>query len=114
MFRNLSFFGIPMAARWNRRALVVVTYFAALLLTATSVNRGWLLVSWGVATFWIVVPQVVFGWIVTPYFGMAPLIGPRPPERVLHGLMGRDVPAEEPDPDERDLAVRNSAFFRAY
>ncbi len=111
-----------MERRFNRRMLVVATYFflAAVTVAICSVvpgTLGWrcLYVQSGnmLVIALICVMRGVFGALVAPE-GFEWLIERR--TQVVDRGMGlaATVPPDEPEPDEFDIALRNSAYFAAY
>ncbi len=120
MLRSVRVIGFEMNRQKNRRVLVLVTYAAVIVVTvvfslATVYRPGiWLdLLTGGMWFFITVVAYFVFGRIASPFL-MVPLSG-HPPQRVQRGLgLSATVPPEEPPADERDIAVRNSAYYTAY
>ena len=112
MMKTPIFLGISMVSRKNRRLLVAVTYAILLLVIhALSVLRSrseamnltfWLLIAISI------VSRGIFGSMVKQT-----LITRRWNEMLALGL----TPArfrDEDEPDERELAVRNAAYFQAY
>ena len=112
MLKTPVLLGFSMASRHNRRLLVAITYVTLLLLILTlSVLRFrseamhilfWLLiaialVSRGVFGSMVKQTLLIRRWDETIGLGLAP-------------LRNRD----EDEPDERELAVRNAAYYVAY
>lgn len=123
MLRNVSVLGVDMNRRSNRRMLVLLTYTAVMVITvAFSLAvvyvpriRIELLAGgmWFFTTVWFLIAYFVFGRIASP-FPLVPLFR-YPPQLVDRGLgLSATVPPDEPQPDERDLAIRNSAYYVAY
>lgn len=112
MLRNPTFLGFSMAERNHRRALVVGTYFVlSALMTAIAAATGdvalvawaWIVVAWNVAS------GAILGRLVT---------NTSIPQNIRFGPLldlGLAAKPREPDAmDERDVAVRNAACFKAY
>jgi hypothetical protein len=113
MVQRTKLLGISMASRANRRILVLLTYtlIAALLAYCGTTHRRFLRLDSGdwVIVLVVVVSRWVFGSIIR--------------EQTLHENKRRTVrgmglvsgmSGDEPEPDERELAVRNSAYFHAF
>lgn len=123
MLHNAKVLGVDMNRRSNRRMLVLITYAAVVIITiAFSLAvvyvpqiRIELLAGgmWFFTTAWFLIAYFVFGRIASP-FPLVPLFR-YPPQQVDRGLgLSATVPPEEPQPDERDLSIRNSAYYVAY
>ncbi len=130
MFEETKLFGFSMAPQTNRRKLVLITYAAAflsmlgmfLLVLALRPRYGharWIL---GLAlanpiflTWWLlllVISRRVFGRLVRSAFRW--FLGP-PMRPVQSGLgLAPTAPEDEPPNDEREIAVRDHAYYLAY
>jgi hypothetical protein len=129
MFENTELFGISMAPRANRRALVVITY---------SLTAGVIVGCVGLARSIGAIPGhsplksplVLLAWV--PIFLVQVVI---PGSGNFRGIFGRFVPEqtfsfrrqtirtlglargvedEQPKADEREMSVRNEAYFLAF
>ena len=111
MFKTTTFAGIPMMTRRNRRALVVGTY---LLLAGATVLLG---VTKGMkfeSPFWII---LVFSGVSRAVFGaLIPqeTVSERRIEKPVDLGLAASGPRPDPPPDERDVALRNEAYFQAF
>ena len=124
MFRSTKFLGCSMAPRRNRRVMVVAVYLAIALLPLiqavrhpTELYRNALILVLLMASFFA---RHIFGAIVPAltwndrYLEMA---DSRQIEIVSVIHPGQNKPVHEsvdPDPDEREVAVRNSVYFAAF
>jgi small-conductance mechanosensitive channel len=115
MFRATTFLGISMARRSNRRILVLCTYSAVMAFAAwLSLSKPPLLWMFVTQFVWFTVAYLIFGRIVTA-FGMVPFFDSHVPHVIERGMaLGATVPEDEPVPDERELALRNSSYYFAY
>jgi asparagine N-glycosylation enzyme membrane subunit Stt3 len=129
MFENTELFGISMASRTNRRALVAITYvFAALLIVASVLLARFVMGMPGRSLLKVVLGM--FAWL--PVFLVQIII---PGSGTFKGIFGRLVPEQTfsfrvpvirslglargvlcdlPEADEREIRVRNSAYFLAF
>jgi len=112
MIRTHTFLGFSVAERSHRRALVLATYFvlAALMVSiaAASANAvvftlAWVVLAWNIASG-SVLGRLVTNTAVLPSIRVGELIG--------LGLARR--PRDPDELDERDVAIRNAACFKAY
>jgi hypothetical protein len=115
MLRTPAFLGFPMVRRSNRRLLVATTYAALLALMAAVIiifpsgrqmDAVWLCVF---PLAYNLVSRAIFGKLVK--------------ETVLPEVHGGELTSlglapghrrSEDEPDEREVAVRNAAYFEAY
>ena len=116
MLRTPVFLGFSMVRRNNRRWLVVVTYAAFLALMAALIiifplarGQEGTVVMMGFILAYNVVSRSVFGSLVKDT--VLPEV--RRGEVTSLGLTPRRRRGED-EPDERDVAVRNAAYFAAY
>lgn len=131
MFEETTLFGISMAPRANRRALVVITYLAtALAMLLSTVFALWIVGSGdhrilkplGFMAAWIpfflvfvIIPGS--GQIRGIFGGMVPveLFRPQPKLVQLTNLgLTPPIPGENPEGDEREIGVRNRACYLAF
>lgn len=112
MLRNPTFLGFSMAERNHRRLLVLGTYsvLAALMAAIVAATADVALVAWAlVVVAWNVVSGAILGRLVT---------NTSMPQNIRFGaLIDLRLAARPRDPeemDERDIAVRNAACFKAY
>lgn len=114
MVEEATLFGISMEPRRNRRILVSATY--GLVLIALT---GVVIVAWAFSGYLALILSLVYAIILNSTFLLFGRIVKQTVfpeisigEFVFLGLARRRHQAGEPD--ERDLAVRNAAFFSAY
>lgn len=130
MFEETSLFGISMAPRANRRALVVITYvFTALVIAGCFLLMHWVSAMPGRSIAKIVLS--LFAWVplflvqfIIPGSGTHKgIFGRLVPEQtfsyrkltLIHTLgIARSVPDEQAPGDEREIMVRNTAYFLAF
>lgn len=117
MIEGTALFGVAMTRRRNRRILVVITYIlsiaAVVSLGVVKHHLAALPAIMGFATLPFLIAYFVFGRLVSPFF-LVPWFG-HAPQEVDRGLgLAATVAPEEPPRDEREIAVRNSAFRIAY
>jgi hypothetical protein len=114
MFKTPAFLGFSMVSRSNRRLLVATTYATLMVLMATVIlllpsGRQMDAIYMCIILAYNVVSRAIFGSLVKdtvlPDFGGGKLIS-------LGLAPGRR--RGEDEPDERDVAVRNAAYFEAY
>jgi len=112
MLRTPVFLGLSMAERSHRQVLVVAMYLvlAVLMIAITAASTSvvvfalaWIILTYNVASV------SVLGRLVTDMSG---LYGIRVGELLSLGLSRK--PRDPDEPDERDIAVRNAACFKAY
>jgi hypothetical protein len=114
MLRTPVILGISMATRRNRRLLVAVTYAPLLALTVTLV----IVPSWGKHHIWPWAANACFVVGFAVFMRLVKQPGPLDPQSprgamTSLGLAPRHYRAED-EPDERDVEVRNAAYFAAY
>jgi len=117
MLRTPEILGFSMASRKNRRVMVAVNYGLLLPLMAgiilfrppTYHVPGLKIIMW-VAVAFFTVGFAILGKIVDPT--TFPLPSPRGGETISLGLA--HAPQSQVEPDERDISVRNTAYFQAY
>lgn len=110
MFRTTMFAGISFTSQRNRRALVVITY---LLIVVSAVLLG---VTQGMkfaAPLWLIfvfsgVSRWIFGSLV-PEESL-----PERKEKPVDLGLAATGPRRESQVDEREIAVRNDAYFQAF
>lgn len=114
MLRQGTLIGISMEPRRNRRLLVIATYTCVLMLLTVIVT-----VAWAYSGHLSFVLSLVYAAILSltfQFFGriVRQTVFPelRIAEFVFLGLTPKR--RETGEPDERDVAVRNAAFFTAY
>jgi hypothetical protein len=130
MFEETTLFGISMAPRSHRRALVVITYAATLFIMAGAclpimLGAGYARSHWvlglvltnPVFLIWfvllLVISRGVFGRFVRSGFRRS-IVGP-PPRPVETSLgLAATAPEDEPPTDEREVAARDRAYRLAY
>jgi hypothetical protein len=114
MLKAPSFLGFSMVRRNNRRLLVAVTYAAFLALMVTAIiilpSRGLHAIVWMCLILaYNLISRAIFGRLVK--------------DTVLPEMRGGEMTSlgltptrrrTEDEPDERDVAVRNAAYFEAY
>jgi len=114
MLKTPIFLGFSTVRRNNRRLLVAVTYAAFLALMGTAIiivpSRGRDAVVWVCVTL---VYSVASGQILGRFVKDTVLPEIRGGEMTSLGLTPRRHRGED-EPDERDVAVRNAAYFEAY
>lgn len=112
MIRTNTFLGFSVAERSHRRILVASTYFVLgalmVLIAAASANAvvfalAWVVLAWNIASG-AVLGRLVANTAVPQNIRVGELLG--------LGLARR--PRDPDELDERDIAVRNAACFRAY
>lgn len=123
MIECATFLGISMAPRRNRRRLVVITYglvagavvSASVLLTRTHariVADVITALQFFLTMLWFIIAYSIFGRIahpaaVSPWWQRSRIVD--------RGLgLGATAPPEVPPSDERELALRNTAYYYAY
>lgn len=112
MLRTPTILGVSMVRRTNRRWFVALTYAAALaFILMAVVLREWPWAAYSVGWLLLlcaVISRLVFGKLVNQT-----LLTRRRTEAITLGL---SAPAQRDaeEPDERELAVRNAAYFQAY
>ena len=112
MLRTPTILGVSMVQRAHRRWFVALTYAALFaLIFEAAVIHAWTWASNSVG--WLLLASVgvsrgIFGKLVSDT-----LWARRWRESVSLGL-GATPPREDDEPDERELAVRNAAYFHAY
>ena len=114
MLRTPVILGISMATRRNRRLLVAVTYAPLLALTVTLV----IVPSWGKHHIWPWAANACFVVGFAVFMRLVKQPGPLDPQSprgamTSLGLAPRHYRAED-EPDEREVEVRNAAYFAAY
>jgi hypothetical protein len=110
MFHTTTFAGIQMKTQRNRRALVVLTYvLIGVVSVLLGVTRGMKFAS----PFWII---LVFSGVSRWIFGsLVPQESfPVPNEKPVDLGLAASGPRPEPQPDEREVAMRDRAYFKAF
>jgi len=114
MFRTPAILGFSMVSRSNRRLLVATTYAVFLMLVAALIvilpsGRQYYAVGMCLALAYNVVSRSIFGRLVKdtvlPEFRGGEMTGLDLAPRHRHS---------EDNPDEREVAVRNAAYFEAF
>jgi hypothetical protein len=105
--------GISMAFQQSRRLLVAVTYEVMLAMTATVIvilpsGRQIDAIWWCLLLFYNVVSRAIFGRLVKDTVLPQPQVG-----LTSLGLEPQRRRSED-EPDEREVAVRNAAYFGAF
>jgi len=114
MLRTPAILGFSMAPRKNRRLLVATTYVTLMVLMATIIlllpsGRQMDAIYMCIILAYNMVSRVIFGSLVKAtvlpemHGGELTSLGLEPRRR-----------RSEDEPDERDIAIRNSAYFEAY
>lgn len=123
MFRDTELLGVSMVSQRNRRVLVVCVYvlFAALTLVGAVSNGRSLFGNTGLPFVLLVllVTRYTFGRLVPNYTyddEALQQVDTSMPE--VYGITSEHPlvmkPAAEPEPDERDVAVRNAAYYACF
>ena len=124
MLRNTQYFGISMAPRRNRRLFVMVTYlgFASLVIVHAFRHHA---ANFNDLGFYVLIcillaGRTVFGYLVpvSPFFYTAAHVSAVPEVKsLMHPERNEPFRDEERDPaplDERDIVVRNRAYYLAF
>jgi len=123
MLRNTEYFGISMSAQRNRRLFVLVTYFgfASLVLVhalrhpGNSAGLGFFVLICillaGRAAFGYLVPVYPFSYTAASVSAVPEVKSLMHPER---NERFRDEERDPAPPDERDIIVRNRAYYVAF
>ena len=112
MFRTTKFVGIPMTTRRNRRVLVSITYLllGIAVVALARVDRPFLSPGLWIVIAFAVVSRGIFGLLI-PQESL-PVVQKRAIESRLElAISGGHA---LPKPDERDVTVRNAAYFVAF
>jgi hypothetical protein len=123
MLRNTEYFGFSMAAQRNRRLLVIITYlgFSLLVIVHAFRHRG----NSADLTFFVFICVILagraaFGYIVPVYpfsYSAASVSAVPEVKSLLHPERNEPFRDEERDPappDEREIVVRNRAYYLAF
>jgi hypothetical protein len=123
MLRNTQYFGISMTTQRNRRLLVIITYvgFAALVLVHALRHHG----NSADLTFFVLIcvllaGRAAFGYLVPVYpFSIRAASVSAVPEvkSLMHPELNerfRDDERDPEPPDEREIVVRNRAYYVAF
>ena len=123
MLRNTEYLGISMATQRNRRLLVILTYagFASLVFVHAIRHRGnGTDLSFFVLICILLAGRAAFGYLVPVYpFSYSSAAVSAVPEvrSLLHPERNeafRDQERDPAPPDERDIVVRNRAYYVAF
>lgn len=124
MLRNTEYFGISMTARRNRRLFVMIVYlgFASLVMTHAFRHHG---ANFNDLGFYVLICVVLagraaFGYLVPVYpFSYNAVRVSAVPEvkSLMHPERNdrfRDEERDPAPPDERDIVIRNRAYYIAF
>jgi len=113
MLRTTVFLGISMVEQKNRRRLVAMMYVVLLVaIMAVVLARSHVPGRYVSLVSQLFLLALIFEWrILRDLVGEMEVVG-RPAKPTSLGLSG--IKRDQDEPDERDVTVRNAAYFKAY